>query len=106
MVKKLFPKYAILDGKKVVPVDSLELWAKFFEGHNRQIKKDKVGRVQVSTVFLGLDHSWGHGPSLWFETMIFGGEHDEFCKRYASYAEAEVGHEQALEMVKGPKDGE
>lgn len=52
-----------------------------------------IGDIYVSTVFLGLDHSFGSfgecKPVL-FETMIFGGEHDQY----------QEGHKRALEMVK------
>jgi hypothetical protein len=44
-----------------------------------------IGDVRVSTVFLSLDHNWGHGPPLLWETMVFGGELDGKCFRYASY---------------------
>lgn len=33
-----------------------------------------TGRGEVSTVWLGLDHSFGHGPPVVFETLIFGGD--------------------------------
>ena len=35
------------------------------------IEKTAVGPYQVSTVWMGLDHSWGTGPPLIFETMVF-----------------------------------
>lgn len=53
---------------------------------------DQVGDVKVSTVWLGLDHGWGGGPPLIFETMIFGGEHDQECYRYSTQAEALASH--------------
>lgn len=39
---------------------------------DRVVKQEVVlfGRV-VSTVFLGIDHSFGFGPPLLFETMVF-----------------------------------
>jgi len=39
-------------------------------------KTDIDGEVEVSTVFLGLDHAVWDGPPMLFETMIFGGPHD------------------------------
>lgn len=53
-------------------------------------------RDRVSTVFLSLDHNWGDGPPILFETMIFGGEHDGYQERYRTWEEAEEGHEIAL----------
>jgi hypothetical protein len=51
-------------------------------------------------VFLGLDHSWTPGgkPVLW-ETMIFGGEHDQYQERYTSHKDALEGHEKALTLI-------
>ena len=69
----------ILDenGNPVIENDILK-WGKWMETNNRHIAEDVVGDVRVSTVFLGIEHSWGQGfPVLW-ETMIFGGEHDGY----------------------------
>lgn len=55
--------------------------------------------VWVSTVFLGLDHAWNSDiPVLW-ETMIFGGEHDQYQERYTSHKDALEGHELALTLI-------
>jgi hypothetical protein len=70
---------------------------------DRTVKKDKITShgvdVTVSTVFLGLDHNWGDGPPILFETMIFGGERDEYQERYSTWGEAEEGHQRAIELV-------
>jgi len=70
------------------------------ELQNRVVEKTKVGDVEVSTVFIGLDHGWGEGPPILFETMIFGGKHDQFQERYPTWDEAVAGHEAAVRMVK------
>lgn len=62
---------------------------------------DLPNGVSVSTVFLGMDHSFGGGPPLLFETMIFGGNHDRYHERYSTWAEAEAGHEKALRLARG-----
>lgn len=69
--------------------------------------KKRVGRTktwngEVSTVFLGLDHSWNGPPPLLFETMVFGGTHNQDCERYATWDEAEKGH---AAMVAKVNDG-
>ena len=69
-------RYAILDGHEIVVVD-LMTWAKWFEDKDKTVERTSIGDVKVSTVFLGVDHSWGGGKSLWFETMIFGGPLDQ-----------------------------
>ena len=66
---------------------------------NRVLASDHIGDVHVSTVFLGLDHSFGGAfPILW-ETMIFGGPHDQYQDRYSSKEDALAGHAKALAMV-------
>ena len=57
--------------------------------------------IRVSTVFLGLDHGFGAEEPVLFETMIFGGEYDEYCERYCTWDEAVEGHAKAVEMCGG-----
>jgi hypothetical protein len=86
----------ILDGHRPVPCDDLLEWGKFFESADRIVKSDMVKGVHVSTVFLGLDHSFGYGPPILFETMIFGGPMDMYQERYRSWEGAVCGHDKAL----------
>jgi len=66
----------------------------------KAVKQDKIGDVFISTVFLGLNHAWNSDiPVLW-ETMIFGGEHDQYQDRYTSYEDALEGHKKALDLIK------
>lgn len=90
----------ILKGKKVIKETNLLKWAEWFETADRHVKNTKVGGVQVSTVFLGLDHNFFGGKPLLFETMIFGGRHDGYQERYTTWEEAEKGHKKASELVK------
>lgn len=85
----------ILDGKTPVKCDDDVLWAKNFRVDNRHVAVTENGDVRVSTVFLGLDHSYDGGRPLLFETMIFGGEHDQEMWRYFTWDEAETGHKEA-----------
>jgi hypothetical protein len=55
--------------------------------------------VEVSTVFLGLDHAWGKGPPMLFETMIFGGEHDQYQERCSTWEQAEEMHRRACALA-------
>ena len=83
-------------------------WGRWFEhSHestgkdNRIVRRDKVGDISVSTVFLGLDHAYtldAHEPVLW-ETMIFGGAHDQYQRRYTSRRDAVAGHMEALKLI-------
>ena len=89
----------ILDGKQVVSADFME-WAKWFETADRRVAKTTVNdEVNVSTVFLGLDHSFGDGPPLLFETMIFGGEHDQYQELFETWDQAEEGHTVAVALA-------
>ncbi len=92
--------YYILKDKKVVAVDSVVEWAKSFESTSRQVAIDVVDDIKISTVFLGLDHRFeGEGEPIVFETMIFGGEHDQYQERYCTWNEAVEGHKKAVELV-------
>lgn len=58
---------------------------------------DLVGRtfhgpLEISTVWLGIDHGHGHGPPLIFETMIFGPDVCELAARYSTWEDAAAGH--------------
>ena len=93
--------YYVLDGHKPVPA-TLEEWAKMFEEtSSRLVARAHIARpseITVSTVFLGIDHGFG-GPPLLFETMIFGGRHDGWTRRYATWAQAEAGHQDAVKVA-------
>lgn len=61
------------------------------------------GPLEVSTVWLGLDHNWmPEGRPKIFETMIFaaGTPWDLNQWRYSTEAEAQEGHAEVLAMVK------
>lgn len=97
-------KYFILGGKdehEAIPTELMS-WAQWFESANRHVATDVVGPtagIRVSTVFLGLDHSFSGGPPLIFETMIFGGPNDGYQNRYSTWDEAVAGHKSAIELA-------
>ena len=91
----------ILKGHEVEAVDA-DTWARWFQNARgeRTVAVTEVGDVRVLTVFLGLDHRFGEdGPPLIFETMIFGGIHDQDMQRYSTWGEAEAGHKRMCEIV-------
>jgi len=91
---------AILKDKKVIMIDDLLTWTKAFETIDVVVKKDKINGIKISTVFLGLNHSFDDNcPDLWFETMIFGGKHDQYQDRYETWDQAEIGHQKAIDLV-------
>jgi hypothetical protein len=94
--------YYILKGKLAVPVKDVREWGIWFETADRIVAADKVGGVRVSTVFLGIDHNFGDGLPLIFETMAFrGGTWDElYCERCGTWEEAEAQHKAMCDLVR------
>ena len=102
-------KYILDDNGNPVPEPDLMAWGRWMQTGDRTVKNTQVANVRVSTVFLGLDHNYGTGTPLLFETMCFPGESGEeldgdgFFDRYATREEAAEGHERIVERVrKGP----
>lgn len=91
--------YYKLEGHKAVPCDYPD-----FEV-DRTVKKSSIGEVSISTVFLVINHNFGDGPPLLFETMIFGGPEDEFQQRYFTWDEAAAGHEKVRAWVNQNYEG-
>lgn len=84
----------ILNGHEPVAVD-LMTWARWLDKARveRTVNKTDIGHgLKISTVFLGLNHRFGDGPPLLFETLVFGGPLDGEQERYATWDEAEAGH--------------
>mgnify|MGYP001603657131 CR=1 FL=1 len=60
----------------------------------------------ISTVWIGLNHNDGDGPPLIFESMVFPkkGEYGELdCERYATEAEATIGHTELVKKWSQPQ---
>lgn len=68
------------------------------------------GHTVVSTVFLGLDHNFGFGPPVLWETMLFGHTDErgvgfsEHQWRASSRAEALMCHAHAVRVALGEAD--
>ena len=94
--------YYRLEGTKTIPCRDVLEWAVWFEGRNRHVAKDIAHGCTVSTIFLGLDHSYGMGgPPLLFETMVFppGSWSELWSERYSTWEEARHGHKRAIQWV-------
>jgi len=70
----------------------------------RKINKLRERIMHVSTVFLGIDHGWGTGKPILFETMVFmdndwGGIYQH---RYYTYEDALVGHKETIAKFSKP----
>lgn len=76
------------------------LFALPFDDIRRVALTERDG-VAVSTVWLGLDHQYGDGPPLIFETMILDGPNAGDLWRYATEEDALKGHERACAIAFG-----
>ena len=65
--------YYILKGHKPVLESNLYTWGMWFQDADRRVTSTDVGGAQISTVFLGIDHQFGVGIPILFETLVFGG---------------------------------
>lgn len=100
----------ILKGKVPVAVDDPVRWGLWMAKTDRIVKRETIRDLRISTVFLGLDHQYGRGPPLLFESLVFW-EYEKpvtqqilgiklesealegTMRRYSTWEEAEVGHE-------------
>ena len=93
--------YILDENNKPVKATSIMEAADWMENNpeRKAVKQEHIDEIFVSTVFLGLDHAWNSDiPVLW-ETMIFGGEHDQYQDRYTSVEDALEGHQTALNLI-------
>lgn len=106
----------ILVGQTPVAEPDLLTWARWVEEADRRVGLTRVGPYHVSTVFLGLDHSFNFTgrprPPILFETMVylvdaplelmkewdplFSTEFLDICERCATWLEAEEQHKRVV----------
>jgi hypothetical protein len=96
----------VLDSHEPKPEPDHITWARWFETADRVVRQDHSvgGKWFVSTVFLGIDHSFLEEQPILFETMVFaegGSAEEDACERYATWEEAERGHEELVERYGG-----
>ena len=96
-------KYILDDAGAPVRCTDLTEWTTWFENADdrRRLALDGFDDVTVSTIFLALDHNWGGGPPLVFETRVFGGPLNDEQERYSTRAEALAGHAAWVARAKG-----
>jgi hypothetical protein len=97
--------YILDDAGEPTPCDPLT-WAEWFVQHPdaRRIaqdydENDPTKSIYISTTFLGLDHQYGDGPPILWETMVFGGLLDGEMNRYSSRDAALKGHQEMCRRV-------
>lgn len=93
--------YLLDDQGNPVPTDDMDAWGEFMrDATQRTVGKTKIGKTEVSTVFLGMDHNFtGSGDPVLWETCIFHENESEVVGRYESAVEAELGHAQWCERM-------
>jgi hypothetical protein len=102
MINTAMIRYILKDRTPIPCVDLLE-WAAWFATNkdHMRVARDVIEGVEVSTVFLGLDHQWRIGDKpLLFETMIFGGVHHSFQARASTWIDAETVHASVVDALR------
>lgn len=103
----MFDKYYVLEGQEIKPT-SLKGYVNWMgTDPERHIGSTDVGGYWVSTVFLAIDHQFGDGPPLLFETMVFAKDPttgkvdfmDLYCDRCSTYEEAVAMHDKAVDKT-------
>jgi hypothetical protein len=90
--------YRLMPDKSVQPCSLFE-FTEQMQSPERRVAFDELEGVGfVSTIFLGLDHSFFKGPPLLFETMARIGDRwaEEVMRRYSTYDEALAGHNELV----------
>ena len=92
--------YILVDKKPVVEKDIIK-WSRWYEKGDRKVANTVIDGVRVSTVFLGLDHSFESGEPILFETLVFDGDKDGDMDRCSTWEQAEKMHEKMCTKVRG-----
>ena len=99
----------IIDADHIIrPCDDITVWGRCMADRElRRVARTTIGDVDISTVFLGMDHGWGWMelerpvPPVVFETMTFGPAPIEgICARCCTWEEAETQHREVCDEVR------
>ncbi len=96
--------YILNENGVPVPEPDMVKWGRWMWEASRVVAREEVREAVVSTVFLGLDHSFAFDypdapPVLW-ETMVFGGLMDQAQDRCSGTREqAEAMHADMVARV-------
>jgi hypothetical protein len=80
-----------------IPCSEVFEYEEWFMKHGTTVAQTKFLdtkniNINVSTVFLGLDHSYNSTVPILWETMVFGGPFDQQSVQYSSFKDALKGH--------------
>ena len=91
--------YHLFFDKSGKPI-SRDEWADLTTTEYKTIKREEVGNLSVSTIWLGMNFAL-FGPPLIFETMVFADGHEiVYQDRYTTMEDALTGHKEALKWAK------
>lgn len=95
-------RYILDENNNAVEEPDVLKWAGWFQKAGLRVATTEVGDHRISTVFLGLDHQFGAGPPLLFETMVFKGDSYADCdmRRYSTHVQALAGHDQMVSKLR------
>jgi len=96
------------ENRNVIPCKT---WEEFRQWHNsidpetktgmgQRVKRTEIGNVLVSTVFVGIDLAFFESTPMMFESLVFGGDNDGYCEHYATWQDAENGHQRIVDEIK------
>jgi len=98
-----YTDWCILVDGKPIPSDGITAMDWLKVDTNRVVDLYETDDVSVSTVFCGIDQTFGIGdrPPEWFETLVRGGPLSWEIERYETIEQARKGHAAMVERVKG-----
>lgn len=105
----LNPDHTIRPGPDSTETEAFTAYSMWLYGNDANGRPNKMVEFTdcqdggyVSTVFLGLDHSFHIGDPVVFESMYFVGNHGTDQQRYKTWEEALAGHHLLVARHKGP----
>ena len=67
---------------------------------NRIVEQKQIGKFLVSTIFTGIDRSFGNGEKLLFETTVLGLDGDiQPCWRFSGWSQAVREHRRLVILI-------
>lgn len=81
---------------------TLEEWTVLFDDKTkRRVDHTIVHGYRVSTIFLGMNHQWGDGPPLIYETMVFPPDDwgEVYGERHTTWDEAQEAHNRIVKDI-------
>jgi|SRR5690349_11295453 len=97
--------YFKLDDDKIAHSCTMQEWANqllsMYKEDKKHVAHEKLNGKTISTVWLGINHSFIRDEAAIFETMVLEDDfQDIYCRRYSTWQEAEKGHKIAVQWVK------